>query len=50
MVYSQVGGNWVSDGTISAGNRHSGDELGKAVAIEGETAVIGAPGIWSSSE
>ena len=49
MICSQVNGKWVLDGELSAGNRHSGDELGAAVAIEGDTAMIGAPGAFTAA-
>ncbi len=42
-VFSRVGSSWTLDATLLAADGVSGDRFGTAVALSGDTAVIGAP-------
>ncbi len=42
-VYEYTGGNWLVTATLAAADFAAGDEFGTAVAIAGNTIVVGAP-------
>lgn len=44
FVFVRDGSNWVQQAYLKASNTESGDAFGTAVAISGDTIVIGAPG------
>lgn len=43
-VYTETGGQWVAQATLVAADHHTGDQLGSSVDIDGDTALVGAPG------
>ncbi|NJR41801.1 MAG: hypothetical protein HC767_03200 [Akkermansiaceae bacterium] len=42
-IYETSGTKWKQKGLLKAKNAQNGDQFGKAVAIHGETALVGAP-------
>lgn len=42
-VYVRVGGNWVEQATLTATVPGQGDQFGRVVAIDGDTAAVAAP-------
>ncbi len=43
-IFQRVGGSWVQQAYLKAGNLGAGDEFGSAIALQGNTLVVGAPG------
>src|SRR6185503_13574131 len=43
-VFVRTGTNWIQQAYVKASNTAAGDEFGIAVAISGDTVVVGAPG------
>ncbi len=43
FVYRRAGSTWVAQSYLKASNTGFGDRFGEAVAVSGETAIIGAP-------
>ncbi|MDB6057262.1 MAG: Fibronectin type domain protein [Verrucomicrobiales bacterium] len=46
-VFVRTGTTWTLQQMLTPSNPHSADEFGEAVALEGDTAVVGAPGLTS---
>ncbi len=44
FVYRRAGGNWIGESYLKASNTGAGDSFGSAVAVSGESAIVGAPG------
>ena len=42
-VFERVGGAWAQAAKLTADDGSDGDQLGRSVAISGDTAIIGAP-------
>ncbi len=42
-IYTRTGSNWIQEAFLKASNTDFGDAFGLAVAISGDTVVIGAP-------
>ncbi|HKX45849.1 MAG TPA: hypothetical protein VJP77_04050 [Planctomycetota bacterium] len=45
-VYALVGEAWVHEATLALPSGHDDDDFGYAVAVDGDTAVVGAPGLF----
>lgn len=46
-VFVRTGTTWTLQQMLTPSNPHSADEFGEAVALQGDTAVVGAPGLTS---
>ena len=42
-VFTRTGTNWTQQAYLKAGNTGAGDEFGKAVAVSGDSVIVGAP-------
>src|SRR5690606_8148921 len=42
-LYERSGASWAFDDRLQAADRNSGDRFGRAVALDGDSAVVGAP-------
>lgn len=49
-VFKRSDGLWAEESRLLAGNKASGDRFGDSVALNGDTAVIGASGVQSGDE
>ncbi len=47
-IYERDGCNWIQKAKLRLSNSEAGDLLGRAVAISGGVALVGAPGKWAA--